>query len=342
MRRLHFLNVKNGDCSIIQHSSGRVTVLDVCNARSPELFTESMLADAAAREVGLLGNFNQKSYPVNPISYMRDRDIDSIFRFIATHPDMDHLDGIKSLFKEFPPSNFWDTDNNCEKDFGSGENGGYKEEDWLFYKELRDTRPTSNPKRLALYSGATGTYWNMSDEKASGGDGLQILAPTKDLVVQGNECADHNDSSYVILYRSNCSGRLRKILFAGDSHDATWEHILNEHEADVSNVDLLIAPHHGRHSDRDWDFLDVVKPALTFFGNAQSGHLAYSAWHSRNLPLITNNQAGSMIVDVDEDPMDVYVTCEKFAQARNSSTFYSETFGGYYLQPILRKKGTAI
>jgi hypothetical protein len=29
MPRVHFLNVRNGDCSIIQHASKRVSVIDV-------------------------------------------------------------------------------------------------------------------------------------------------------------------------------------------------------------------------------------------------------------------------------------------------------------------------
>ena len=32
MPRIHFLNVKQGDCSIIQHISDRVTMIDICKA----------------------------------------------------------------------------------------------------------------------------------------------------------------------------------------------------------------------------------------------------------------------------------------------------------------------
>ena len=32
MSTIHFLNVLEGDCNIIQHDSGRVTVIDVSNA----------------------------------------------------------------------------------------------------------------------------------------------------------------------------------------------------------------------------------------------------------------------------------------------------------------------
>jgi len=341
MRRVHFLNVNNGDCSIIQHGSGRVTVIDVCNARPTNVYAEALVKKAASLEVGTLGNFNQKRYPVNPVSYMRDRGLASVFRFVLTHPDMDHLDGIEAFFNAFSPGNFWDTDNTCEKEFGADNNGGYSEDDWKFYKKLRDGNPDSDPKRLTLHSGANGKYWN-DDDNGGSGDGITVLAPTPDLLAQANDCDGHNDSSYVLIYRAQTSnGRTHKILFAGDSHDATWEHILERHEELVSSVDILIAPHHGRDSDRDWEFLDVLNPALTLFGNANSGHLAYAAWSNRGLPIMTNNQAGNVIIDVDSDPMDVYVTCENFAKSRNPYSFYSDAFKAYYLRQIVRQKVAA-
>jgi beta-lactamase superfamily II metal-dependent hydrolase len=126
---VHFLNVKEGDCSVIQHATGRVSVIDVCNARP--LGTVA-LDETIAR---LTGNFNQKDYPVNPVSYLSDRGIHNVFRFILSHPDMDHMDGLKAFCEAYPPINFWDTANNKEIDFGVS---SYNEADWLYYKTIRD------------------------------------------------------------------------------------------------------------------------------------------------------------------------------------------------------------
>src|SRR6476469_2343402 len=153
MARVHFLNVKDGDCSIIEHNSGRVSVIDVCNA---SLMTEQQrLLERRVRALigtGLRGNFNQKENPENPIEYLRDRGIQSVFRFIVTHPDMDHIAGITSFFTAFSPVNFWDTDNNIEKNQWSNY-GRFDKRDWGFYKRLRDSQPDQNPKRLTYYSG---------------------------------------------------------------------------------------------------------------------------------------------------------------------------------------------
>lgn len=322
----HFLNAKQGDCSIIQHPSGNVTVVDVCNARlGDEMDREVRLRKSMAEAFGAPGNFGQKDFPVNPITYMRAHGITDVFRFIVTHPDMDHLDGLADLFSAYPPTNLWDTANQCEKDFEEG--SPYREEDWLLYKRLRDSNPQASPKRLTLYSGQRGQYYNEGETPGSGGDGLHVLAPTTTLIADAITCDDYNDASYAILYKSNAG----RILLAGDSHDNTWEHILAHHRRDVENVEVLVAPHHGRKSGRSYEFLDVVRPQLTLFGNANSAHLAYGAWHYRGLPVITNNQADCVVIDTDGPQMQVYATHLPYARSVNQRTYFSERHRAFYL-----------
>ena len=128
-----------------------------------------------------------------------------------------------------------------------------------------------------------------------------------------------------------------KILLAGDSHDATWEHILASYSNDVKDVDLLIAPHHGRASGRSYEFLDVVNPTVTFFGNANSEHLAYGAWNNRDLYYITNNQANCMIVNANISPMELFITNETYARRENPNTWYSTDFQGWHLGQFPRR-----
>jgi beta-lactamase superfamily II metal-dependent hydrolase len=342
MPRIHFLNVNDGDCSIIQHLSGRTTVIDVSAAKKPESkrataaiklsMDESTLGTAwgTSKKAGVPGNFNRSEYPDNPIAYMKNRSIGSVFRFISTHPDMDHLDGIKAFFREFGPANFWDTDNT--KDLDDFDNGLYDPDDWVFYTSLRDGNPQSNPKRLTLYAGARAAYYNRDEEGNGGGDGLYVLAPTPELVAAANEAEDWNDSSYVVLYRS-AGGK--RILFSGDSHDATWRYILSNWKSDVFEVDVLIAPHHGRDSGRDYGFLDVVKPRITLFGNATSEYLAYGEWNDRDLLFLTNNQAGTIVLDAESDGLRVYVSHKPFADAftdkRGYPTHYNDDVGSWFI-----------
>ena len=338
MATIHFLNVKEGDCSIIQHNSGHVTVIDVCNASIPapksdsDRAIENALREFITLESAPRGNFNQKKLPVNPIEYLQQYNILSIFRYIQTHPDMDHMDGIESLFTQFSPVNLWDTNNKKEMSEWTG--SPYKESDWKFYRDLREGRRDNPPKRLTLFSGDTGQYWNVSSDGSQGGDGIQILSPTSALLEQANRNdGDYNDCSYVLIYRTSEI----KAIFAGDSHDNTWEYILANYESDVRNADLLIAPHHGRASGRKYDFLNVVNPVLTFFGNARHEHLAYDAWNNRNLWFVTNNQAGSMVVKADSYPWVLYVTNEKYARKENPNTTYDDHLKAWKIREIEKK-----
>lgn len=332
MPRVHCLNVRLGSCSIINHESDRVPVLDVNSAFTPEATKTAHFALAENYEKSwkpVPGNYQQKEDPDNPIAYLRRIKVTSIFRFILTHPDMDHMGGIKDLFMEFSPPNLWDTANTKEigeSSFSTRRNLG---EDWKFYQKLRDTRTNtdSSPRRLVYHSGDSYDYFKQ--------DGLKILAPAEPLMAIANEAGDWNDASYVVLF----TWHGKKILFSGDSEDLTWEHILKTWPKTVSNVDVLIAPHHGRDSGRDFEFLKTVHPKLTIFGNASSDHLAYNPWHNRNLPILTNNQAGYIILDITEDVLSVYVKNETFARnfttANGWGTFWSEPLDAWYLLPLL-------
>ncbi|MGC1651298.1 MAG: hypothetical protein WA722_00640 [Candidatus Sulfotelmatobacter sp.] len=51
---------------------------------------------------------------------------------------------------------------------------------------------------------------------------------------------------------------------------------------------------------------------------------------AEDLPIITNNQAGSVIAYVTEGVMYIYVTHKNYAESVNSNTFYADAFKGYY------------
>lgn len=314
MATIHFLNVGEGDCIVVQHNSGRVTMIDISCGNLTDLqesVNKSMKPTGLAGS-GVSGNFNMKAYPTQPQNYLASLGIQKIWRFILSHPDMDHLDGFNALMDELAVYNFWHSGANKPKpDFG-GYGGGYKEVDWDRYAQVRDEK-AAGTTTLKVLAGQSFKYANKDDDGGSG-DGLSVISPTRQLVDAANASEDFNDCSYVIIYRT---GRF-KIIFTGDSHDATWDHILKNHAKEVADCDLLIAPHHGRDSGRSWKFLDVLKPRLTLFGVANSDHLAYDEWNKRNLEKITNNQAGNVVLDVVDNRMHVYVENDAYAESRNS------------------------
>lgn len=334
MAVVHFLNVLEGDCNIIQHDSGRVSIIDVSNAynledteaeKKAKAYKEQIEKERRGVPAGKI-DFQQKKFPDNPIEYLKKISVGDIWRFIVTHPDMDHLDGIKDFYQEFKPAHTWDTDNN-KKIEQEANFSGFNPDDWKFYTDLRDGKYDAS-KRLSLLSGNEGQFWTE--------DNLKILCPTKELCQAANECGDYNDSSYVLLFTPpKHNGKSWKILFSGDSHDKSWEHILKNYSEEIANIDVLFAPHHGRDSNRSFEFVKILNPKVTLFGNASASHLAYSKYPKIRL---TNNQAGYIILDIDGTSINFYVKNKEFANHfRNNpkrkwgDASYSPKFGGYGL-----------
>ena len=340
MALIHFLNVLEGDCNIIQHDSGRTTVIDISNGCNDfDTAGEIAVKNSQIRKDMYLRtqvpsdkkDYKQKGIPDNPIFYLKQKGIKNIFRFIVTHPDMDHLDGIKDLFEEFNISNSWDTNN--EKEISDKANsGGYNIEDWKFYKSLRDGKIAPST-RLTYYSGNSNLYYNE--------DYIQILSPTTSILKACNEKEDWNDSSYVLLYTPPKDGGGHwKILFAGDSEDLTWEHLIKNHSDKIKNIDILFAPHHGRDSGRNFDFLKSLTPTITLFGNANSRHLAYAKYPGTR---ITNNQAGYVVLDVSNQHIKIYVKNVEFAKdfrAKHGLDLptFNATHQAYFICQLTAKK----
>ena len=97
----------------------------------------------------------------------------------------------------------------------------------------------------------------------------------------------------------------------------TINHLLLNHSNEISNLDVLIAPHHGRDGNMDFSFLGVMNPKVTLFGNAQRKDLAYSAWNNRNLFHITNNQAGDVMLNFLSNRIEISVSNKTFADKFN-------------------------
>jgi len=288
-------------------------MIDICagNLEDSEL-SEGILKDSSVTKPK--GNFQMCAVPTNPIGYLKSKGFDSIWRFILTHPDMDHMEGIKNLFEQIRVSVFWDCGIRRKKpDFP--QNGPYREDDWDFYERLINNNVTDT-KVISPRAGDNGMYWNADNEAGDGeGDYLSILSPSNALVKLANDTGDINDASYVIIYRSSAG----KIIFAGDSNDNTWKYILENHENLVTNTAILFAPHHGRKSDRDYSFLDVVKPRISFFGCAESDNLAYSAWDYRKRLFFTNNQCGNVHAYPEEKKVRIYIENRNFAEKYTKS-----------------------
>src|SRR5437763_1815480 len=106
--KIHFLNVGHGDCTVIEHPSGRRTMIDINNgggydddtmaelqaAYPPYSFEDYQSVMAGIPLPSLRGRFARAGYKVeltDPMEYYLSHwGKDGIFRYIQSHPDMDH------------------------------------------------------------------------------------------------------------------------------------------------------------------------------------------------------------------------------------------------------------
>ena len=249
MVKIHFLNVGHGDCIIIENfDTGRNTIIDINRSVDFDKTTSEELLKTFEMDYcfnGICVALESKGYNIkltDPIEYLKENNINNIHRFVSTHPHMDHISGLKDLYEEIYFRNIWITDHHWEPD--KSKFSEKQEIDWEFYKKLKNNE-IEDVTRVNPLEGSKIDY--LPD------DGLQILAPNKELL----ESSNANDLSYVILFKY--AGR--KIIFGGDAEEKTWKYIYENY--DLSNIDILKASHHGRDSGYYQPVVKVMSPKYT-------------------------------------------------------------------------------
>lgn len=264
MFRIHFLNVGQGDCTIIEHPSGRTTMIDINNgddydSESKNELVESYSYNGTLNSIrSLIGDntfLKRSGYNVeltNPITYYKDKIGNSVFRYIQTHPDVDHMRGLIDIpNNNINITNYWDTDNNKVitdfKDYVDKQN-------WQQYCRIKSGNLY---KRLIYHQGDKNKYYNQDDLNGLG-DGIYILAPTIHMTNLANEKDKPNLHSYVLWVK--CYQRI--IVLGGDAENENWEEIFNKYGKNLK-CDILKASHHGRDSGYHQASVAAMRPEYT-------------------------------------------------------------------------------
>lgn len=208
------------------------------------IYLERLEAQAKAKnELTDPIEFLQKKYP-----------FERIWRFVLTHPDLDHMRGLKSLHEKIGFDNFWDTGHTKPApSFRSDDD----KVDWEFYQQLRTGNLSHN--RKVYNRGACLFAFGMDEFGRPGGDGIEILSPTLDLVSACNSAGKSNGLSYVL--RAWHAGK--SVLLPGDAEDDAWE-IMVQFYGNNLKSDFLKASHHGRDSGYHLNAVQLISPILTF------------------------------------------------------------------------------
>lgn len=270
MLKLNFLNVGHGDCCILEFPE-KVAMVDINRNKNPDDETVKELIRASnpenARDIRRefeTGTIDKKTalekanytIPVqDPLKYLEKNNIKSIFRFISTHPHMDHLHGLGELDKNTEISNFWALKNK----FGANKSldKPNRADDWSTYRKYRDH--TTESDKEDDQSNTVIRPMDKSTGEDYTTDGIKILAPTPQLLEAAEQDGSANIMSYVLLVNYGP----HKIVLGGDAEKETWQHILEQYGDLIKDVTVLKSAHHGRNSGYYEPAMQTMQPKYT-------------------------------------------------------------------------------
>lgn len=263
-------SVGNGDTFYIKHGSDNFTIIDCCLSEDNKEDIVKEIKDESETK--------------------------TIKRFISTHPDEDHIQGLDYLDDEIGIVNFYCVNNKATK---SDETDSFKR-----YKELRD-----GEKAFYIHKGCSRKWMNQSDD-TRGSSGITILWPDtsnedfKSALKDAEEGNSPNNISPIIRYRLENGVT---VLWMGDLESDFLEKI--KEEVDFTKVDILFAPHHGRDSGKvPEEILKIIEPKIVIVGEAKSKNLNYYS----NYNTITQNTAKDIIFECETGYVHIYVGNEEY------------------------------
>jgi beta-lactamase superfamily II metal-dependent hydrolase len=267
MSTIKSFSVGNGDMFYINHGSDNFTMIDCClnDDNMVDILTEIKTLRA------------QKT----------------IARFISTHPDNDHVNGLECLEAVVGIENFYCVSNAATKE---DETASFKK-----YCEYRDT------KAFHIHKGCSRKWMNQEGD-GRGSSGINILWPDvnnanyKAALQEAAAGLSPNNISAVIKYSLNGGAT---VLWMGDLETDFMEAI--EDALDLPQVDILFAPHHGRDSGKiPTCLLEKMSPKIIVVGEAPSEHLHYYPEYNT----ITQNRAGDIIFECTEGRVHIFTSNE--------------------------------
>lgn len=187
--RIYVLNVGKGNCVVIPFPE-RLSVIDIDDSHIDD---KNFVKEVAEK----------KKMPLtNPIDWILDNfKGHSIFRFILTHPDMDHMSGLDELSKKKTVHNFWSIENTKEMSEEDFENTRYRYEDWKAYKDYQSGKK-GNTALGPLREGKADCCWVQ--------DRIRILSPSPAIVKEANEKEEYNHASYVLAVKHQNGRQVHK------------------------------------------------------------------------------------------------------------------------------------
>ncbi|PKL67681.1 MAG: hypothetical protein CVV28_05280 [Methanobacteriales archaeon HGW-Methanobacteriales-1] len=309
MLKLHFLNVGDGDCCIVE-LPGHTTVVDINKSKSigpkaskeiigaiKSKYPDKNLGKIDSEDPKALENAGYTIQPQDPIEYIKENKISSIFRFISTHPHMDHLRHFAELTETVDISNLWIIDNKFGPDKKLDKKS--RKSDWSTYTQFRDSDSISIEEEASAKFNVVRPMEKAADNFYKP-DNIKILSPNIDLVKTAEDDGNQNVMSYVLLIEYGP----HKIVLGGDAEQENWKYILENYADLIKDVTILKASHHGRETGFYEPAVEQMKPKYTIqsVGNTMKPKDdAVKKYKELSKNVITTRWKGNVVIECHED-----------------------------------------
>ncbi|EQB62562.1 MAG: metallo-beta-lactamase superfamily hydrolase [candidate division Zixibacteria bacterium RBG-1] len=257
---VHFLDVGGGDCTIIEFPY----------YENPNTQQRLLLGDRILKyRVGMM-DINIADGYTHPIKYLFERvQTRNLFRFILTHPHMDHLFGLEDLVKNVNITNFWDINHNFEPDKSSDDWEKYRPH-WLQYLKLKES--IDRPRYLNNFK----RWKDQCDFLVQ--DGISVLSPTPELEQSAMENTDDNQRVHKACFVLKISYAGKSIILGSDADYECWEDIYQHYKNNLSflKADILKASHHGHESGYHKEAVTAIAPSYVIISDGKKTDSDYS------------------------------------------------------------------
>lgn len=273
-------SVGNGDMFCIRHNTDNFTIIDCCL------------------------NDDVKKHVLSDLGALCGSGL--MHRFISTHPDEDHIRGLKELNEEVGLWNFSCVNNRAIKKNHS--------DNFDYYCKLRDARTA-----VAVHDIFKGVSYRWLNESGVGEDGqkdygcagIHFIWPNtenadfKATLKNAAEGKEFNNLSPIMLYRLENGVTA---MWMGDMESDFIEKIKGC--VDWPKIDILFAPHHGRDTAKvPGEILkNKLSPKVVVIGEARSDELNYYKGYNR----ILQNSAKDITFNCRTGWVDVFTSSDTY------------------------------
>lgn len=210
------------------------------------------------------GDYSRDDASFSPLCYIKNyMNVDQIDFLVITHPHLDHIDDILNL-RDIEPKVLLRPKHLTKSEIMSG------------------VQPKDKPKFDAYCDLSSRYGFSVGGDSVNetsysgnwGGLNIQTFSP--------QNCSHSNFNNHSIISVFEFEGV--KVVIPGDNERCSFDELMLQpsFKQAIRDADVLLAPHHGRESGYDKDFVSLVNPKITIVSDGRFCSTSANVRYSNN------------------------------------------------------------